>query len=71
MTNFILSIAGTVISALLIGVGSLLWRQTKEVHKLSLTVDMLVKKVEKLERLVEGARKWRFDKTPLPEPNSE
>ena len=64
-------IAATVISALLIGVGSLLWRQTGKVQELSLQMAALTKEVERLRRMVESGRKWRFERTPLPEPDED
>lgn len=70
-TEFVLGIAATVLSALLIGVGTLLWRQTGEIHKLQLTVELLAKDVEKLKRLMEQGRKWRWDKTPIPAPDDD
>lgn len=69
--EYVLGIAASLITALLIAVGGLLWRQTAKVQELSLKMDILTKEVERLKRTMEQGRKWRWDKTPLPEPDDD
>jgi len=63
-TNFMLGIAGALMTALLIGVGATLWRLTGKVQTLEQLVKTIKEDLDELKKLVEQGRKWRWESKP-------